>query len=64
MKEFLSHRGVAFTVRVVDEDDSAYDELLRLGYRTVPVTVIGRAIVKGFDPEALSGALARGGTPA
>ena len=57
MKEFLSQRGVEFTVRVVDEDDAAYDELLRLGYRTVPLTVIGGTHVKGFDPDALGKAL-------
>lgn len=57
MKEFLSQRGVEFTVRVVDEDDAAYDDLLRLGYRTVPLTVIGNIHVKGFDPDALSKAL-------
>ncbi|HEX9407694.1 MAG TPA: glutaredoxin family protein [Thermoanaerobaculia bacterium] len=57
MKEFLSHAGHTFTVRVVDEDDEAYDALLALGYRTVPVTVIGDRIIKGFDPQALRAAL-------
>jgi glutaredoxin len=61
VKEFLSHRGVAFTVRLVDEDDDAYDALLALGYRSVPVTVIGERTVKGFDPAALTAALAAGG---
>jgi glutaredoxin len=59
VKEFLSQRDVAFTVRIVDEDDTAYDELLALGYRTVPVTVIGAAAVVGFDPVALANALER-----
>ncbi|MBA3270773.1 MAG: glutaredoxin family protein [Acidobacteria bacterium] len=58
MKEFLSRTGSAFTVRVVDEDPHAYDDLVALGYRSVPVTVIGGTIVKGFDPEALATALA------
>ena len=44
-------------MRHVDEDDAAYDELLALGYRSVPVTVIGSHIVKGFDPDALAKAL-------
>ena len=61
MKEFLSQRGVAFTVRLVDEDDEAYDALLALGYRSVPVTVVGERTVKGFDPAALTAALAAGG---
>lgn len=59
MKEFLSQRGVAFTVRAVDDDETAYDELLALGYRTVPVTVIGSTAVVGFDPAALANALER-----
>lgn len=57
MKEFLSHAGLRFDVALVDEDDLAYDELLKLGYRTVPVTVIGARVVVGFDPEALATAL-------
>jgi glutaredoxin len=61
VKEFLSQRGVTFTVRLVDEDDAAYDALLALGYRAVPVTVIGEQTVKGFDPAALSAALEAAG---
>lgn len=57
VKEFLSQRGVPFDVRMVDEDDEAYDQLLKLGYRAVPVTVIGETVVKGFDAEALVKAL-------
>lgn len=48
-------------MRLVDEDPSAYDELLALGYRRVPVTVIDGTVVPGFDPEGLATALARGG---
>jgi glutaredoxin len=61
VKEFLSRRGVAFTVRLVDEDDAAYDALLALGYRSVPVTVIGGTIVQGYDPAALTSALGAAG---
>ena len=61
MKEFLSQKGVRFTVKVVDEDDNAYDELLARGFRAVPVTVIGDAVITGFDPDALTRALAAAG---
>ena len=44
-------------VRDVDEDDGAYDELVGLGWRAVPVTVIGDRAIKGFDPVALREAL-------
>jgi glutaredoxin len=59
VKEFLSQNGHSFSVRVVDEDEAAYDDLLALGYRTVPVTVIGAQTVSGFDPAALADALAQ-----
>jgi glutaredoxin len=58
VKEFLSRAGKTFTIRLVDEDESAYDELVALGYRAVPVTVIGTQVMQGFDPAALSKALA------
>jgi glutaredoxin len=58
VKEFLSRAGVPFTARNIEEDDAAYDELIALGFRTIPVTVLGNAIVKGFDADALQAALA------
>ena len=57
MKEFLSRGGVAFTAKNVEEDDRAYDELLARGFRTVPITIIGERIVKGYDPIALKSAI-------
>ena len=53
MKEFLSREGVGFTAYNVDEDDRAYDELVKRGYRSVPVTFIADRALKGFDPVAL-----------
>ena len=61
MKEFLSRAGHRFTVRNVDEEHDAYTDLIALGVRTVPATVIGKTVVKGFDPPALEAALAAGG---
>jgi glutaredoxin len=61
VKEFLSRAGHRFTVRNVDEEHDAYTELLALGVRTVPATVIGSTVVKGFDPPTLEAALAGGG---
>lgn len=53
MKEFLSRRGLVFTVRRVDEDPEAYAELLARGYRVVPLTCVGSRGVTGFDESAL-----------
>ena len=57
MKAWLSRERVPFTAYNVDEDDRAYDELIARGFRTVPVTVIGDRIVKGFDEAALREAI-------
>ena len=61
MKEFLSREGHTYDVKNIEEDDRAYDELLALGARSVPVTVIGDRIVTGFDQTALRTALAAAG---
>jgi glutaredoxin len=58
VKEFLSHAGAAFTVMNVDEDDRAYDALIARGLRTVPVTIVGDRVIRGYDPAALEQALA------
>lgn len=58
MKEFLSREGYGFTVRNVDDDAAAYDDLMSLGLRTVPVTVIAGTPVAGFDEAALRARLA------
>ncbi len=58
MKEFLSRAGAAFTVMNVDEDDRAYDALLARGLRSVPVTIVGDRVIRGYDPAALEQALA------
>lgn len=63
MKEFLSRAGRPFIVRDVDEDLSAYQELVARGFRTVPVTIIGETSIRGFDEDALTRALADASTP-
>ena len=57
MKEFLSREGQVFTVRNIEEDDRAYDDLIARGFRVVPVTVIGDITIRGFDEPALRAAL-------
>lgn len=57
MKEFLSRERLPFTDKNVEEDHDAYTELVQLGYRTVPLTVIGPRLVKGYDEQALRDAL-------
>ena len=54
----LSRERLTFTAHNVDEDERAYDELLARGFRTIPVTVFGEQIVKGYDVPALTAAIA------
>ena len=49
--------------RDVDEDHDAYSELIALGFRSVPVTVIAGRAVKGFDEAQLRAALDAAGPP-
>ncbi len=58
MKEFLSRAGVAFTVRNIDEDPTAFDELARLGVMSIPFTLVGDYAVRGYDEKKLREALA------
>jgi len=58
VKEFLSRADVPFASFNVDEDNKAYDDLIARGWRTIPVTVIGDRVIKGFDQDALTAAIA------
>jgi glutaredoxin-like protein NrdH len=58
VKELLSREGLPFTARNVDEDERAYEELVARGWRTIPVTVFGDQVVKGYDVPALTAAIA------
>ena len=60
VKVYLSRKGFDFTVHNVSEDRDALKELVTMGYRSTPVTVIGDEKVVGYSPskidEALEGA--------
>ena len=43
--------------RDVEEDETAYDELIALGFRIVPLTVVNGRAVRGFDEAGLRAAL-------
>jgi glutaredoxin len=58
VKELLSREGHRFTVRNVEEDDSAYEALIALGFRVVPLTMVNGRPVAGFDEPRLRAALA------
>ncbi len=58
MKEFLSRDRQTFTERNIEDDPEAYDELLAMGFKVVPVTIIDGQAIKGYDERALRQALA------
>jgi len=58
VKEFLSQRGIPHTVKNIENDHGALRELVRLGFRSAPVTVIDGEPVVGFDRERLEELLA------
>jgi glutaredoxin len=57
VKEFLSREGREFTVKNIEDDDSAYEELTSMGFRVIPVTFVNGRAIKGFDEPALRAAL-------
>lgn len=61
MKEFLSREGLTFETKNIEDDDAAYDELMALGARAVPVTVIDTQVVIGFDQARLRAAVVASG---
>lgn len=57
MKAWLSRAGVPHAVRDIDEDPTAYDELVALGILSIPVTLVGDTPVIGFDQKRLAALL-------
>jgi hypothetical protein len=60
VKEFLSRAGVPFEAKNVEADLQAFRDLVALGFRSVPVTIVGDGpgtSVRGFDEAALRQAL-------
>jgi glutaredoxin len=60
VKEFLSRNGLEFTVKNVDSDTDAFNEMVALGLMTIPVTIVGDVVVRGFDEKKLRAALGLG----
>ena len=59
-KQYLEHLGVSFTVRDIETDEGARDELLaKVGgsASSVPVTDIDGVIIRGFDRAKIDATL-------
>jgi glutaredoxin len=57
VKVYLSKKGVEYTEHNVSNDMDSLKELVGMGYRSTPVTVIGEEKVVGYSPAKLEEAL-------
>ena len=60
VKLYLSRKNIPFTERNVSLEDDARDDLMGMGLRSTPVTVIGDETVVGYSPPQV-GCRAEGG---
>ena len=57
VKAFLALRKVTFIERNVSTDLEGRKDLMKMGYDTTPVTVIGDIHISGFDAKQIDEAL-------
>ena len=57
VKVYLSRKGFEFTEHNVSTDRESLKDLVSMGYRSTPVTVIGEEKVVGDSPAKLEDAL-------
>jgi len=53
VKELLTNKGVDFETRDVFANKEYREDVEKLGFMGIPVTVVGDRAIKGFDKEAL-----------
>jgi glutaredoxin len=57
VKVYLSRKGVPFTEHNVSKSVDSLKSLVKMGFRTTPVTIIGEEKVVGYSPAKLAEAL-------
>jgi glutaredoxin-like protein NrdH len=57
VKRWLGEHGYTYTERNIRTEPEALDQLRQLGYSSVPITVVGNAVIDGLDIPALQAAL-------
>ena len=58
---YLSRKGFEYTEHNVSTDRDSLKDLVSMGYRSTPVTVIGEEKVVGYSPAKLDEALEAAG---
>ena len=61
VKVYLSRKGFEYTEQNVSTDRDSLKDLVSMGYRSTPVTVIGEEKVVGYSPAKLDEALEAAG---
>ena len=51
--EYFKYKNVPFTAKNVHTDPTARDELIALGSKTIPTTVIANEVVVGFQVDRI-----------
>lgn len=54
VKEYFKKKKIPFLERNVQQSKKAKDELLEMGYRTVPIILIDDEEIVGFDKKKLN----------
>src|SRR5580765_2634310 len=57
-KNFLAEHNIPFLERDLATDSTAIEELMKAGFRLLPVIRVGTQAIQGFDPAALKKLLA------
>ena len=57
VKVYLSRKGIQFEEFNVSLDREALTRLVKMGYRTTPVAIIGNERIVGYSPSKLDAAL-------
>ncbi|MCM1007362.1 MAG: glutaredoxin family protein [Ruminococcus flavefaciens] len=57
MKNYLDAKGVRFRTRNISDPDNALRAFTLTGQQSVPITVIGKTAVVGYDTEAIDKAI-------
>jgi glutaredoxin 3 len=57
LAEFLTSRGVKFTMKDIIIDEEARDDLLKMGARSTPALVVDGEVVTGFDRARIAALL-------
>lgn len=52
-KNYLEKKNIKYEEKNVQLDSNAREELLSMGYRTVPVILLGEEEVVGFDKQKI-----------